>query len=470
MTPKEKTGLPTHTIQEWQELLREYKESLARRLWALPQVSEPEKEMVYKEYLADLDRLERAIAQFHDEVASKGATFKDENDLLRSLLGIPADELRTRALALKQELHTTRREVDDLKGSLDALDQKSKEAENENAHMRKRIREFEERAEKFRAEQLRTREDDVKYFSESQTKLKENLKDLEPRLGNLKSLFSQANSDLLKEKQEEITQLQKQLLEEMEATLKRKQELVWKEEETFAKGVANRVRTALVSLQGQLLLSLERLGLLDPDSRSESFWKARFNLFIKGAGELSENFQSIQSQLQEITLTLDDYLHLTQRGALAWESVSLKDLVQKEMAEFYADRRPSLQFEFAPDSLVPFVQGDKELLQFVVSTLIRNAVEAIVDQKGRVAVVLKNRSDIKKVQMIVQDSGVGIPESLQPRLFEPFFTTKAGRKGLNLCRAKKYVELHGGKLELITTGAQGSSFQLEVPVAEGRPG
>jgi len=464
MSPQKETSIAQQVIKDWQTLLRNFKEALAKRLWSLPGVSEPEKEMVYKEYLTDLDGLESAVARFHDNVASQAEVLREENDLLRSLLGVPVDEIRTRVVALNQELQGAQAEIADLNRATEDLNRKLLGSEEENENLRKRVREYEDRAERFRAEQLRLREDDVKYFSESQEKLKLNLKDLETRLSNLKSLFTETNSDLVKEKQEEITLLQKQLVGEMEEALKKKQELVWREEEMFAKGVANRVRTALVSLQGQLLLTLERLGLLDPESSDEKFWQARIHLFIKGAGELTENFQSIQSQLQEITMTLDDYLHLTRQGSLANESVSLKELVQKEMAEFYSDRRPTLQFEFVPDSLVPFVKGDRELLQFVVSTLIRNAVEAIPDQKGRVTIILKNRSDVAVVQMTVQDTGPGIPENLRPRLFEPFFSTKAGRKGLNLCRAKKYMELHGGKLELLHTAPEGSTFQIEVPI------
>ena len=52
------------TINDWQTLLRKFKEKLAQRLWAIPTISESEKEIVYKEYLTDLDSLEKGIARF----------------------------------------------------------------------------------------------------------------------------------------------------------------------------------------------------------------------------------------------------------------------------------------------------------------------------------------------------------------------------------------------------------------------
>jgi signal transduction histidine kinase len=54
--------------------------------------------------------------------------------------------------------------------------------------------------------------------------------------------------------------------------------------------------------------------------------------------------------------------------------------------------------------------------------------------------------------------------SWAPRLFQPFFSTKEHRQGLSLSRAKRYVEFHGGTLELIQSGEKGASFQLELPI------
>ena len=58
--------------------------------------------------------------------------------------------------------------------------------------------------------------------------------------------------------------------------------------------------------------------------------------------------------------------------------------------------------------------------------------------------------------MVVKDSGQGIPTYLVPRLYQPFFTSKPGRQGLSLSRTKRYVELHGGQIELLKTGEDGT--------------
>ncbi len=452
---------------DWQAELRKFKESLAKRLWALPTVTETEKEMVFKEYLSDLDAFEKAMNAFTEANQSQQKVWKDENDLLRSLLGVSEDELKMQALTLAQDKKNLEREKTDASEESVELRRRNDELNTENEHLRKRLHEFEEQADHFRVQQLRMRENDIRFFAEGQDALKSQVKDLESRIGNLRTLFADASEKYVSEKQEEIGLLQKKLLDEMQETLKRKQQLSWSEEDMFAKGVAQRVRTTLVSAQGQLFLTLERLGLLDPQNKSESFWKARLRLLMEGAQELSANFRAIQTQIQDVTSALDDYLHLTNRREIVSHPVSLRDIVQKEMAEIFMDRRPTTSVELLSDDPMPDVPGDEALLKFVVHELLKNAFEALPNQSGQITISLKNRSDRGKVQFIVRDSGSGVPEHLTPRLFQPFFSTKQHRQGLSLSRARRYVEFHGGTLTFLPSENSGAMFQVELPL-EGR--
>ena len=453
------TGSP-----DWQKELRAFKEKLAKRLWALPTVTEAEKEMVFKEYLSDLDDFEKTMHALTASMRSQEKVSSDENDLLRSLLGVSEDDLKLKTLGLAQDAKALADEKSALADEALALRRRVSELEGENESLRKRLHDFEQQAEQFRAQQLRLRDNDIRFYSENHEVLKNQVKDLEVRITNLRHLFSEASENYVSEKQQEIGLLQKKLLEEMETTIRRKQELAWTEEEMFAKGVAQRVRTTLVSAQGQLLLTLERLGLMDPQSKTESFWKARFRLLVDGAHELSENFKEVQAQLHEVTGALDDYLHLTNRRQISTAPVSLKDLVNREMADLFAERQPTLAVEFLSDDPLPDISGDPALLRFVVHELLKNAREALPGGAGQIVISLKNRSDRGVVQMLVRDSGPGVPEHLAPRLFQPFFSTKEHRQGLSLSRAKRYVEFHGGSLELIQSGTVGAMFQVELPL------
>ncbi|MFN0117045.1 MAG: ATP-binding protein [Elusimicrobiota bacterium] len=451
------------TLKAWQEALRQFKEKIAERLWALPGVSETEKEILFREYLSDLDGFEKNIGEFSQNVQGQIQIWKDENDLLRSIMGVGEDELKTKTLTLDQDRRHLEREKTDIEEEAQELRRRVAELNIENETLRKKIRDFQQKAEDLRIQQLKSRENDVRYFAENHEALKDQLKDLESRLTNMRSLFAENNQTLATQKQEEISLVQKKLLDEMEIALRRKQELSWAEEDMFANGVAHRVRTALVSTQGQLLLTLERLGLLDPESTSEAFWRTRFKLFVEGAGELSQNFKSIQGQIQEVTSALDDYLHLTGRRLTRSENILIKDVVEQQLADIYANRKPSLSVEFLSDDPMPGIQGDPALVSFILKTLLINALEAIPGEAGRITISLKNQTARKSICVLIKDSGTGISDHLVKRIFQPFFTTKEHRQGLNLSRSRRYAEVHGGSLQLIQTSSSGTTFQLELP-------
>ena len=99
------------------------------------------------------------------------------------------------------------------------------------------------------------------------------------------------------------------------------------------------------------------------------------------------------------------------------------------------------------------VNGRPVELSQVLLNLLNNAFDAIRGQKNswieiRVAQIQNER---KEVQIIVEDSGPGIPEPIADKIFQPFFTTKDIGKGtgLGLSVSKGIIESQGGKLTLI---------------------
>jgi len=113
----------------------------------------------------------------------------------------------------------------------------------------------------------------------------------------------------------------------------------------------------------------------------------------------------------------------------------------------------------------PFrVMGDADQLRQVLVNLLLNAAQAMEGQ-GRIEVEL--RAGGEQVELLVRDSGPGVPKEIAERIFEPFYSTKSGDEGtglgLSLCR--KLVEDHGGSLDLVETES-GACFRLILPGTE----
>jgi len=114
----------------------------------------------------------------------------------------------------------------------------------------------------------------------------------------------------------------------------------------------------------------------------------------------------------------------------------------------------------------PLIHGDAVLLQQAFMNMLFNAAQA-TRAGGAITVTSTFRGGLDwEVEVIIADTGTGIPEHDLPRIFDPFFTTKETDKGTGLGLSLAYwiIKDHGGRITAESAVGRGTSLHVFLPV------
>lgn len=118
---------------------------------------------------------------------------------------------------------------------------------------------------------------------------------------------------------------------------------------------------------------------------------------------------------------------------------------------------------FLPTNL-PQIKGDQDGLTGALANVIRNAVQAALDDKP-VRVTVRSRPDSGWLEIAVSNEGPGIGLADQGRIFEPGFSTREGGSGLGLSIARRVIMMHGGRISVASAPNGPTTFTIRLPVA-----
>ncbi|MGY6649464.1 sensor histidine kinase [Wenyingzhuangia sp. IMCC45574] len=137
------------------------------------------------------------------------------------------------------------------------------------------------------------------------------------------------------------------------------------------------------------------------------------------------------------------------------------ELIEETIDYFKNRSSKSVLFSYIP-SKTPEIKLNQELFSWVLENLIKNAIDAM-QGKGFINIELINTP--LEVQILVTDSGKGIPKNLQKKIFEPGYTTKERGWGLGLSLSKRIIATyHNGKIFVKQSQKnKGTTFQINLP-------
>ena len=108
--------------------------------------------------------------------------------------------------------------------------------------------------------------------------------------------------------------------------------------------------------------------------------------------------------------------------------------------------------------------GNAGKLQQVFLNLFLNARDAM---SGGGILKIRTKNAETKLQIWIEDTGVGISGENIKKIYDPFFTTKEAGKGTGLGLSVSYgiVQEHGGNMDVDSVPGEGTTFRLELPLA-----
>lgn len=186
-------------------------------------------------------------------------------------------------------------------------------------------------------------------------------------------------------------------------------------------------------------------------------------------GSLKEIYKANERLIRLVTDVLDVISVEEGRFGYHFRFCSLEDLATEayEGLRILA-KEQGIQFEFEkPADRLPSVWMDPERLYSVFQNILENAVQ-YTPRGGKVTLALEAKQS--EIEVIVKDTGIGIPQDQFPRVFDKFFRApNAVRKqtdgsGLGLYVSKNIVEKHQGKIWFESKEGQGTTFYFSVPI------
>jgi two-component system NtrC family sensor kinase len=123
-------------------------------------------------------------------------------------------------------------------------------------------------------------------------------------------------------------------------------------------------------------------------------------------------------------------------------------------------RHGAINMIFTPAPDLPPVMCNADQLRQVFLNLALNAIDAMPDG-GTLTVRTEAGTTVALIE--IQDTGIGIPDDVREHLFEPFWTNKPNGTGLGLSISAHIVTQHGGRIEVVSSVGEGSTFRVVLP-------
>lgn len=228
-----------------------------------------------------------------------------------------------------------------------------------------------------------------------------------------------------------------------------------KRKDEFVSLAAHQLRTPSSAIKWSLEM-MEEQGI-------NSLWTQEQRDLFKKARESTERMITLIGDLLDIAKI--------EQGKAIFSSVptDIEILLREVIASFQKqlkEKKIRLEFQKFTEGM-PKIEIDKEKIKLAFQNLIDNAIR-YTPPGGMVTVELKS-DNIKKVEIIIKDTGIGIPKDQYHKVFSKFFRAKNAilmeteGSGLGLYITKSIIDTHKGEIWFTSEEGKGTTFYVTLP-------
>lgn len=232
-----------------------------------------------------------------------------------------------------------------------------------------------------------------------------------------------------------------ELQKSAELLAKSERETAWRE---MAKQVAHEIKNPLTPMK----LSIQHL---------QRTWKNKEDDMDKKIERITA---TMIEQIETLSNIASEFSSFAKMPTTVSEKVNVKSALENCISLFKDSTDTEFSFDCALDDA--FIFADKEQMLRVCNNLLKNALQAIPENRqGKIDVSLSRKDNLLLIK--IKDNGTGIAEDKMNKIFLPNFTTKTGGMGLGLAMVKSIVETFNGKIWFETSRGNGTTFFVSLP-------
>ncbi len=233
--------------------------------------------------------------------------------------------------------------------------------------------------------------------------------------------------------------------------------------------ISSNIKPLKLSISEIMEILNEYRKLNETESKESNIQKAKeleekydIEYLIKELNTILAGINDGAERTKEIVLGLRNFSRLDKHQL---KEIKLSEVIDSNLVLLRNQYKDRIQIQKLYDENIPCIQCYPGQLSQVIMNILNNAIQAI-DGKGTISV--KTRLSGKEAEILISDTGKGIPNDKLDNIFDPFYTTKEVGKGTGLGLSISYgiIQEHNGKIDVNSELEKGTTFTITLPLRQ----